>query len=78
MIMLAESTLGGGILGDEMGLGKTLETIAICHELRDKRGAFNLIITTKSCMQQWKDELYWNFEPVRCSCCFGEKVLRKC
>ncbi|KAK0315416.1 hypothetical protein LTR01_000714 [Friedmanniomyces endolithicus] len=64
LIKLGECSYGGGILGDEMGVGKTLEAICAMMHLSERHpGAFNLIVTTKACVNQWKDELFWNFEP---------------
>ncbi|KAK1813292.1 hypothetical protein LTR12_012355 [Friedmanniomyces endolithicus] len=64
LIKLGECSYGGGILGDEMGVGKTLATICAMKNLSERYpGAFNLIVTTKACVNQWKDELLWNFEP---------------
>lgn len=54
----------GAILADEMGLGKTLTTIIVCEILRRQSPGIVLIVTTKSCVPQWRDELHWNFSPV--------------
>jgi len=49
-----------------MGLGKTLMAIAACETLSARKsGTFNLVITTKSTMRQWKDALSSNFDSVR-------------
>jgi len=63
-LRLLECSYGGGILGDEMGVGKTLAMICAAEHLRKMYpGAFNLIVTTKPCASQWRDELFWNFMP---------------
>lgn len=58
----------GCIVGDEMGLGKTLQTIVACRvpskEPRHHH-AFNLVITTKTCVPQWRDEILMHFDKVR-------------
>ncbi|TKA34621.1 hypothetical protein B0A54_13765 [Friedmanniomyces endolithicus] len=47
-----------------MGMSKTLEAICAMVDLSKRYlGAFNLIVTTKACVNQWRDELFWNFEP---------------
>ncbi|EXJ57118.1 hypothetical protein A1O7_07462 [Cladophialophora yegresii CBS 114405] len=59
---LFETRHKGGILGDEQGLGKSLEAITamvediVANQGKPYRG-FNLIVTTKSCAQQWIDEI---------------------
>ena len=64
MKRLADSFFKGGILADAMGLGKTLQIITTCEMLERVPGAFNLIVTTKTCADQWKHELKKNFHPV--------------
>ncbi|KAK0271806.1 hypothetical protein LTR35_013282 [Friedmanniomyces endolithicus] len=47
-----------------MGMSKTLEAISAMVDLSKRYlGGFNLIVTTKACVNQWRDELFWNFEP---------------
>lgn len=58
----------GGILADEMGLGKTLTAIMVSESLdKQKFPGFTLVVTTKSCVHQWADELEQNFKPVSLS-----------
>ncbi|KAL8796628.1 MAG: hypothetical protein Q9195_001018 [Heterodermia aff. obscurata] len=53
------------IVGDQMGLGKSLMTLVAC--LKDRTSVerrshrFDLIITTKSCVKQWKYECRRHF-----------------
>lgn len=53
------------ILGDVMGLGKTLQAILACIMDRERCGSFDLVVTTKSCAQQWRDEIDKHFDEVR-------------
>ncbi|KAK0942437.1 hypothetical protein LTR29_006023 [Friedmanniomyces endolithicus] len=63
LIKLAECSYHGAILGDEMGLGKKLTAICACEHLKSYSGAYNLIVTSKARVKQWRDELCWNFKP---------------
>ena len=56
----------GGVVGDEQGLGKSLTAIAaMVADIVDNEGkpynGFNLIVTTKSCAQQWIEEIKKHF-----------------
>ncbi|KAK0625622.1 hypothetical protein DIS24_g11055 [Lasiodiplodia hormozganensis] len=55
----------GCILGDGMGLGRTLTSLASCA-MNEKEGepytGFNLILTTSTCLNQWKSEVSLNFD----------------
>ena len=49
---------GTVILGDEMGLSKTWQTIVACLEDKETLpGKFDLVVTTKSCVQEWITEI---------------------
>jgi SNF2 family DNA or RNA helicase len=68
---LASSRFRGGILGDEHGLVKSLTTLtAMMAQFHDglsggKYDGFNLIITTKTCVPHWLDEIKQHFGVVR-------------
>lgn len=51
------------LLADMMGLGKTIQAIVACR-LDKKRvgGVFNLTVTTKTCVEQWRQELLKSFD----------------
>ena len=66
---LASTSFSGGILGDEQGLGKSLTVLTTIMAEIQAGGArpyhgFNLIITTKSCVPQWMDEVKFHLGPV--------------
>jgi hypothetical protein len=69
--VLASSRFRGGILGDEHGLVKSLTTLtAMMAQFHDglsggKYDGFNLIITTKTCVPHWLDEIKQHFGVVR-------------
>lgn len=53
------------LLGDMMGLGKTIRAIVACVLDRERaRGAFDLIVTTKTCVQQWRYKIGLHFDDV--------------
>lgn len=55
----------GGIMGDMMGLGKTIMTlVAVMIDRRKRPGTFSLVITSKSCVSQWRREAHDYFRPV--------------
>lgn len=55
----------GCILADEMGLGKTVQSIEACLIDKDQTpSCFSLIVTTKTCVGQWADQIKTHFEEV--------------
>jgi superfamily II DNA or RNA helicase len=52
---------GGCILADEVGLGKTIEAGLVIAQLRAEGARRVLIVTPKSLLGQWKQELYTLF-----------------
>lgn len=65
---MAEGPFRGGILADAMGLGKTLTAMTACQSLKARGsigGSFVLFITVKSCLQQVREDLFFNFKLVR-------------
>jgi SNF2 family DNA or RNA helicase len=53
----------GAILADPSGLGKRVQALEAA--MRDQRaGMFDLVVTTKSCTSQWKDEIEKHYDPV--------------
>lgn len=68
MQFLAESRFHGGILGDEQGLGKTLTILdTLVADIMNRDGkrykGFDLIVTSKTCITQWADEIKRHFGP---------------
>lgn len=42
---------------DEMGMGKTMTALVAAMDSKEQmHGAYNLIVTTKSCVGQWASE----------------------
>jgi SNF2 family DNA or RNA helicase len=53
----------GAILADPSSLGKRVQALEAA--MRDQRaGMFDLIVTTKACTSQWKDEVEKHYDPV--------------
>lgn len=51
-------TMGRFVVGDDMGLGKTVETISALCYLWDKKAASRVfVLTKKSSVPQWEDEI---------------------
>ena len=54
------------ILADEMGLGKTIQALAACMQDEDTTPAsFSLVVTTKSCVRQWANQIDQHFSEAK-------------
>jgi superfamily II DNA or RNA helicase len=66
LCLLAGSPFKGGLLGDPVGLGKSLTALVAALKIvqnQQLRG-FILVVTRKSCMTQWVNEVRHHFKKV--------------
>ncbi len=54
------------ILADEMGLGKTIQALTACMQHKATTlASFSLVITTKSCVRQWADQIHQHLNEAK-------------